>query len=225
MFISYGPRLQLPTSISSLTPISQQKRRLHTLLRRSNPSTALGKLGVESRKLHMDRAQSFKLLKKYRLDTDSKPTRKEDHHYLVAVTVDRSNRGVCIVVGKKFEDEDARPYAKRYALEQGRYYIPIQLKNQIFRDLRLDAAGVAFSNILDGLVNIFYENEAIILETRVTRARTHRRKVTITDARFIFDDSAYRIARRQTDIHERRKVENEDANEVEAEQYGIVYVK
>lgn len=183
------------------------------------------KLGIESRKLHMDRAQSLKLLKKYHLDTDSKPIRKEDHHYLVAVTVDRSNRGPCIVIGNKFEDEDARPHARRYPLEQGRCYIPNQLKNQIAKDLRLDAAGVAFSNILDGLVNIFHEKEAVSLETRVTRVKTQKRKVAITDARFVFDDSAYRIARRQTDIHEQRKVENEDADEVEAEQYGIVYVK
>lgn len=50
-------------------------------------------------------------------------------------------------------------------------------------------------------------------------------KLEVYDARFGFDDAAYRSAGRQEEVHQLRDKEEEVPEEVVAEKDGIVYIK
>lgn len=50
-------------------------------------------------------------------------------------------------------------------------------------------------------------------------------KLEVYDARFGFDDAAYRSAGRQEEVHKLRDMKEEVLEEVVAEKDGIVYVK
>jgi len=82
---------------------------------------------------------------------------------------------------------------------------------------------ISLKRLIDELVELFFTKEAFVLETRVLVGESG--KLEVVGARFGFDDAAYKSAKRQEDIHKLRNVEDEIPQEVEAEEYGIVYVK
>ena len=77
--------------------------------------------------------------------------------------------------------------------------------------------------LTQGLWKIFREKEAFSLEVKVHPSADG--KLEIYDARFGFDDAAYRSAGRQEEVHKLRNKEEEVPEEVVAEKDGIVYVK
>ncbi|MCJ1357354.1 MAG: hypothetical protein MMC33_007350 [Icmadophila ericetorum] len=210
--------------------ISQQKRGLHTISRRAKPSSSIQSSSVTTRKLHLDRLQSFELLRASSQPISRIINSKNNLNLLVAVTVDRSNRGVCIVVGRRQEGEDPWPHAERYPIDGDGRHVSDKLRNQISKNRHIIGDQASFFQILDRLVKIFFAKEAVTLQIQLTRTNSTKPvenpgKFLITDAVFTIDDSAYRISKRHTDLHEQRQVNKEDAHEVEAERYGIVYVK
>lgn len=79
------------------------------------------------------------------------------------------------------------------------------------------------TRILHNVVNLFMTKEAFVLETRLSILSSS--DLAISSARFGFDDAAFRSAQRQADVHALRNVQDEVAEEVEAEKDGIVYIK
>jgi succinyl-CoA synthetase alpha subunit len=66
------------------------------------------------------------------------------------------------------------------------------------------------------------KKEAFILETMFVERLG---ELKVVGARFGFDDAAFRSTKRQSDIHALRRSEDEDPQELQAEQDGIVYIK
>lgn len=81
----------------------------------------------------------------------------------------------------------------------------------------------AAGKLVETLVDIFKRKEAYALATYIIG--TEDGNLQVDDAAFSFDDSAYKSCKRQEDIFAMRDKSKEDADEVEAEKYGIVYVK
>lgn len=79
------------------------------------------------------------------------------------------------------------------------------------------------TNLVNHLWQIFRGKEAYLLEVRLRR--TEEGGLEVLDARFGFDDAAFRSSGRQEDVHKLRRKEEEVSEEVEAEKDGIVYVK
>ncbi|KAK7757838.1 hypothetical protein SLS62_000216 [Diatrype stigma] len=79
-----------------------------------------------------------------------------------------------------------------------------------------------FIAVLNGMIDLFFEKEAFLLETQIVE---NGENVEIVAARFGFDDAAFRSCGRQGDIQELRDTSSEEAAEVEAEKDGIVYIK
>lgn len=73
------------------------------------------------------------------------------------------------------------------------------------------------------LWRIFRDREAYLLEVRVRQSEEGW--LEVLNARFGFDDAAFRSAGRQESLHRLRRKEEEVSEEVEAEKDGIVYVK
>ena len=72
------------------------------------------------------------------------------------------------------------------------------------------------------LVGLFREKEASFLQVGMSKVSD---KYAVISASFVFDDAAVRSAKRQQDINSLRDVANEVPAEVEAEKYGIVYIR
>jgi len=75
--------------------------------------------------------------------------------------------------------------------------------------------------ILGRLYRIFTAKDATLLEIR-SLARSHDGTLTCLDSSFAFDDAA---SKRQEDVFSLRDIMHEISEEVEAEKYGLVYVK
>jgi len=97
----------------------------------------------------------------------------------------------------------------------------------VLAHLQMDAAPPAAmagtAKLVMTLVDIFKQKEAYALATYISG--TQDGNIRVDDAAFSFDDSAYKSCKRQGDIFALRDKSKEDADEVEAEKDGIVYVK
>ncbi|KAK1580372.1 uncharacterized protein LY79DRAFT_592189 [Colletotrichum navitas] len=79
----------------------------------------------------------------------------------------------------------------------------------------------SLQRILGRLYRIFTAKDATLLEIR-SLARSHDGTLTCLDSSFAFDDAA---SKRQEDVFSLRDIMHEISEEVEAEKYGLVYVK
>lgn len=86
-----------------------------------------------------------------------------------------------------------------------------------------ETAHPRLASLAQGLWKVFREKEAFSLEVKVHPFADG--KLEVYDARFGFDDAAYRSAGRQEEVHKLRNKEEEVPEEVVAEKDGIVYVK
>lgn len=143
--------------------------------------------------------------------------------YLLAVSIDRSNLCPCIVASRPTTADDPYIEARRFPFDY-RAGLDDNLIPSIIEHLKLDPSSTkALTRILHHLVNLFMTKEAFVLETRLST--TSNGDLAISNARFGFDDAAFRSAQRQADVHALRNVQDEVAEEVEAEKDGIVYIK
>lgn len=81
----------------------------------------------------------------------------------------------------------------------------------------------SLGELIKQLWNIFQTKEAFVLETRVSLSPEG--VAEIHDARFGFDDAAFRSSGRQQEVHQLRDLTEEVPEELEAEKHGIIYVK
>ncbi|EFQ32386.1 CoA-ligase [Colletotrichum graminicola M1.001] len=79
----------------------------------------------------------------------------------------------------------------------------------------------SLQRILGRLYKVFTAKDATLLEIG-SLARSHDGTLTCLDVRVVFDDAA---SKRQVDVFSLRDVMHEISEEVEAEKYGLVYVK
>ncbi|KAH7131076.1 hypothetical protein EDB81DRAFT_807885 [Dactylonectria macrodidyma] len=149
-----------------------------------------------------------------------------DKWYL-AFTLDRENYTPAIVVSKKggididktAKDSPNEIHSFNFSLIKG---ITAELVQQISQCL--DATpneAKSLGQILTRLHNLFVSKDATFLEINPL-ARTSNGTLTCVDARFTFDDAA---SKRQQDLFALRDPTSEVEEELEAEKYGLIYIK
>ncbi|KAL9122722.1 MAG: hypothetical protein Q9187_000722 [Circinaria calcarea] len=204
-------------------PVTSRNRALHTSTWRPTIPYRSNSGIFKGCGLHIRHSQALEMIRSVGLPTaDGGIT--SDGQILLAVTVDRSSYCPCIVA-RTSSDEDPWLGASHFPFTIGQLpsnWIPsIATRLGLAEPTHEDFTSL--SKTIHGLVRIFEDKEALLLETRLSR--DVQDKLIISKAEFWFDDAAYKIARRQQDIHALRKFSEEVAEEVEAERSGIVYVK
>ncbi len=156
----------------------------------------------------------------------SQPTPHNEVWYL-AMTIDRETYRPTIIISKN-GGQDIRSIAKQhpagihaynFTLTEG---IPESLAQRISSDFGISntAETTSLGKTLTALHKIFLEKEGMLLEVR-SLARSDSAFVCL-DSSFVFDDDAHK---RQVDLFSLRDKEQEVRDEVEAEKYGLVYVR
>ncbi|KAJ6787052.1 hypothetical protein PWT90_03191 [Aphanocladium album] len=156
----------------------------------------------------------------------SQPTSYDEIWYL-AMTIDRETYQPTIIISKS-GGQDIRSIAAQspssilsynFKLTEG---VPDSLVHCIASDLDVSMAAEISSlgKTLKALHKIFLEKEGMLLEVR-SLARSDNSFVCL-DSSFMFDDDAHK---RQTNLFALRDKEQEVRDEVEAEKYGLVYVR
>lgn len=202
-----------------------RNRALHTSARRPGISDRADSRAFKGRDLHLRHPQAVDILRNTGLPTTGREVTNDYHFiFILAVTIDRSKCCPCIVV-RTSSHEDPWAAASMFLFPLGQ--LPESCVPSIATRLGLvESSNKDFTSIckiIHGLIRIFEDNEALLLETRLSRDAQDN--LVISKADFWFDDAACKIARRQQDIHALRKINDEEPEEVEAEQNGIVYVK
>ncbi|RSL55564.1 hypothetical protein CEP54_009338 [Fusarium duplospermum] len=149
-----------------------------------------------------------------------------DKEWHIAMTIDREN--YCPVIRLKdlkssqgaprHEERKSSPYSFVFSLTNG---ISKKTITDISKILQLpEAKTEALGKILQGMFRIFSEKEAINLETHLLD--TSDGQLICSDSGFFFDDAAQK---RQPELFALRDSAQEIREEVEAEKYGLVYVR
>ncbi|KAB8754770.1 hypothetical protein FH972_026559 [Carpinus fangiana] len=212
---------QAGKDVSTLKWNGQSRRSYHTSSRRiRGPSNMIQKRG-----LHIENGQAKKLLSDKGIPVSETEKKEADQRFL-AITVDRSERRPAIIAspttasGKVFARAKSFPYDYNNGPDQATVKAVLE---QLHMDAAPPAAMATTGKLLQTLVQIFKEKEAYALSTHISG--TQDGSVVVEKASFSFDDSAFKSGKRQGDIFALRDKSKEDADEVEAEQDGIVYVK
>ncbi|KAH9218361.1 putative CoA-ligase [Leptodontidium sp. 2 PMI_412] len=209
-------------SSGAATSGASQRRGMHTM-RRARPipgSVLRSDLASQKRNLYIREELAQDLLREREFNA-SKYSGKGTKRML-AVGVDRANMSPCIIASPATNPEEPHAGAKKFPFEYQKGVDASQIQ-QIADHLQLsESSKDALPKLVNGLVKLFMEKEAFLLETMLVERLGD---LKIVGANFGFDDAAFRSTKRQADIHALRRIEDEDAQEVEAENDGIVYIK
>ncbi|RWA03305.1 hypothetical protein EKO27_g11800, partial [Xylaria grammica] len=215
----FGPVLkflldaQTPSQHGVASPSSGagfQRRGIHTAIRRPRSHTARS-LAQQTRSIYLTQSTAFDLLRQRGLPVaDSTSIPNDDR--LLAVSLNRSTRSPCVIAALP-ADGGARKL-KRFDYNYGAGAEDLDM-SAIASQLGLDGSNHEITSslraIVIGLVTLFAEKEAYLLETRLAASKSAGSQVTIASARFGFDDAAHRSGRRQADIQALRDPSVEDA--------------
>jgi succinyl-CoA synthetase beta subunit len=147
-----------------------------------------------------------------------------ENEFYLALTIDRTKYSPVIVISKQggVDVEDAaegQMHKFHFNVSTG---ITSDIEVDIRKTLQLDdVEGDAMCSLLKKMVKLFVEKDATLLEINPL-ARTAKGQFVCLDAKFSFDDAA---VKRQADLFDLRDRSQERAEEIEAEKYGLVYIR
>jgi succinyl-CoA synthetase alpha subunit len=215
---------------------SQQKRGFHTLRSRQMPtrpshSRNTSVFGQQRRSLFLTADVARPLLDNHVFQIkgleviDGKSPK--NGHYL-GIIVDRTERSPCIVAAPTSDPAMIDKRVKRFPYDWA-HGPSDELIAQAIRHMQLDSApNTARSQatkLISNLAKMYKETEAIILTGSVSVGDAGNLNLHSPSLTLMFDDSAFKSAKRQENIHALRQKDQENQSEVDAEQDGIVYVE
>lgn len=192
-------------------------------MRRMSPITSpKAPSQVQTRSLYIKRSEAFDMLreKSINISENSSPS---SSYIPLSITVDRTALSPCIMIPSPASQNSPLKIPFDYNTTTLGGSID-SLVTAIATRLSLrETEHTKLSELIENLWQIFREKEAFLLETRISSSSDG--VLEVQDARFGFDDAAFKSSGRQEAIHQLRDTKSEVAEEVEAEQDGIVYIK
>lgn len=150
-----------------------------------------------------------------------------DRNWKLCMTIDRENYCPTIIliedgsiVRSQTMEHCILPYSFPFGFTEG--ITPALTKRIADRMSLPDAEATNLKQVLQGLYQIFVNEEATSLDIDDLVRRSADGQLMCMNSRFTFDDAAQS---RQPDIFALRDFEQEVSEEVEAEQHGLVYVR
>ncbi|OJJ73862.1 hypothetical protein ASPBRDRAFT_520213 [Aspergillus brasiliensis CBS 101740] len=196
-----------------------QRRGLHTV-RRIRPNRHGVSQSQQTRSLYIKSFQALHMLRQESIPVKEAAPSESD--FFLSLTVDRTALSPCILASTSAGFEPAQTGRFPFAYEGTDFSSTNPLVETVASHLQLPVT--AYDNLaqlLQGLWRVFKEKEAYLLEVRANATSAFE----VRDARFGFDDAAFRSSGRQEDVQQLRNPAEEVPEEVEAEKDGIVYVK
>ena len=202
-------------------PGAMQKRGYHTMRRRPRTSSSSNCLFPLKRTLIIKPEQAFDMLK----ERGIKVSGANGQGQMLAVSVDRSQRMPCVVASPTSDPSQVFQRSRRYPFEYGSNDATSDVMiNQVAERLQVsDSAKPELKKLIEQLVDLYMQKEAAVLRTNITVSDAG--EVSVTDAQFRFDDSAFRSSKRQQDVHALRDLAAVVPEELAAEEEGMTYVK
>lgn len=208
-------------SSGAATSGGSQRRGMHTMRRiRPTVQSPPSNFASQKRTLYIREEYAFDMLREK--DITASEYSGKGHKRMLAVGIDRSNLSPCIIASPSTNQADPHAEAKKFPFDYRNGFDESQIP-AIAKHLQLsETSQRSLPKVLNSLVDLFMKKEAFLLETSVVERLGG---LKVVGAKFGFDDAANRSCKRQGDIHALRRLEDEDAQEVEAEKDGIVYIK
>ena len=205
-------------------PGAMQRRGYHTMRQRPRLNIRRQPAPVQRRSLYIRQDQALDMLKERGIPTVNAPVTSDPK--LIAVSIDRSTRQPCIVVSPTtnpatiFSKTRRFPFA--YASNEG---TSDAMMDKVTAHLGVSGKGrVVLQKLITELIDLYMSKEAFVLRTHFI-LDDNDGGLQVQAAKFGFDDAAFRSSKRQQDTHALREIEKEEAQEVEAEKEGMLYVK
>ncbi|GAT29385.1 succinyl-CoA synthetase subunit alpha [Aspergillus luchuensis] len=196
-----------------------QRRGLHTM-RRIRPNRYGVSQPQQTRSLFIKPFQALDMLRKESIPVNEAAPSESD--FFLSLTVDRTALSPCILASTSAGFGPAQTGRFPFAYEGTDFSSTNPLVATVASHLQLPAtAHDNLAQLLQGLWRVFREKEAYLLGVRANATSAFE----VRDARFGFDDAAFRSSGRQKDVQQLRNPAEEVPEEVEAEKDGIVYVK
>ncbi|KAF7928196.1 hypothetical protein EAE99_004954 [Botrytis elliptica] len=209
------------SSNSIATGSYSQKRGMHTM--RVRPTPRISQMNMTQRRtIYLKEVDAFKLL-------DGKEVIGRWQTYHLAIGIDRSNRCPFLILhgpGEKNESSTKSiklPFSYDTAsmsdvLDKCSSHLGLKpLQSRLLKSLISD------------LYELFKEKEAFLLESVVKNQRATelkgQQRMVVVNSLFGFDDAAFKISNRQSEIHSLPRADIQDPAEIAAEKDGIVYIK
>ena len=200
-----------------------QRRNMHTIRRvRPTAKVAASKMAtmIQKRNLYIREDLALDLLRERGINASEYSGK--GRRRMLAVAVDRANLSPCIIASPASNTNDSYGEAQSFPFDYKRGFDENQVP-AIAQHLQLgDSSKESLPKLINGLVDLYIKKEAFLLETIFVERLG---ELKVVGARFGFDDAAFRSTKRQSDVHALRRTEDEDPQELEAEQDGIVYIK
>jgi succinyl-CoA synthetase alpha subunit len=210
-------------STGAATSGTSQRRSMHTMRRVRPASTAPAPSSIariQKRNLYIRENLAFDLLRERGINASEYSGRGRKR--MLAVAVDRASLSPCIIASPANNPENVHAEAKKFSFDYNNGFDINQVPD-IAEHLQLgQSSKESLPKLINGLVDLYMKKEAFLLETMFVERLG---ELKVVGARIGFDDAAFRSTKRQSDIHALRRTEDEDAQELEAEKDGIVYIK
>ena len=201
---------------------TNQRRSIHTYRYQRNSYRSAYEVQQPRRSLHIASSQALDILKLMNVPIFEN-TLKPIRNYDFCITVDRTQCRPYIIAEqvRKSPSPDIGRFRTSFPYNDGLRIIEM---DDMVRTIGLPKhLKYQLHPILESLVSVFKQKEAFLIKVRVVEDR--KKQLSVHGAQMTFDDSAFRVGKRNLDIEKLRRVEIEDADEVEAESHGIAYIK
>lgn len=203
---------------------ASQRRGIHTTSRRIRPmARSQGPRftnSVQKRSLYIKENLALDMLREN--GVNAAPYSGKGVRRLLAVAVNRTTRTPCIIASPASNIEQAHVEAKSFPFDYRRGFDPLNVPAVVSHLGLSHAAHQPVLKLINSLFDMYVKKEAFLLETTFVERLG---ELKVVGANFGFDDAAFRSTKRQADVHALRAIEEEHAQEVEAEKDGIVYIK
>ncbi|PYH44426.1 putative succinyl-CoA synthetase subunit alpha [Aspergillus saccharolyticus JOP 1030-1] len=197
-----------------------QQRGFHTLRRASLSTNHSARQQQQARNLYVKPFQALDMLRKKSIAV--KEAASTDADFFLALTVDRTALSPCILASSTAAFNPEHTGRFPFPFQNADFSSTNPLTQAVASHLRLPSTQQErLTELLRALWQIFTEKEAYLLEVRANSTDA----LEVREARFGFDDAAFRSSGRQEDIQSLRNPAEEVPEEVLAEKDGIVYVK
>lgn len=201
----------------------QQRRQIHSTSRlrpMTSTSTAKPPTMGHRRYLYIGKDPALGFLRERGVSTEKYPANGIRRR--IAITIDRKSSSPCILASPTNDREQSYAEARRFIFSYQEGFDPSDI-HAVAGHLQIDrSARRSLLNLINKLFDIFVEKEAFLLETDIIERSGD---LVVVGARIGFDEAAFRTAGRQSDVHALCHTGDKDAQELEAEKDGIVYVK
>ncbi|KAE8394263.1 putative succinyl-CoA synthetase subunit alpha [Aspergillus alliaceus] len=213
-------RSRIQPTQSSKAP--NQKKGLHTMRRVSMNREQRTLPSKQTRSLFIKEFQAIDMLREKSISIhEANPS---DSDIFLSLTIDRTSLSPCVIASTDTNFASAHTGRFPFAYSTTEISNKSSTIKSIASHLQLpETIHQKLAELVQALWEIFKEKEAYLLEIRAKPSTGGI--LQIQNARFGFDDAAFRSSGRQKEVHSLRNPAEEVREEVEAEKDGIVYVK